>query len=76
MDLRKHVICDKCNKPVECLEVKLVEFGPKQVFTVWCHGEADECTIDPRDINMSNVVEIRAFRQQPAISLQSSTVAS
>jgi len=51
------IICFKCKRPVEALEVQYDPVRCTTVFTAHCHGEVDWCVVDDEVVCLADRIE-------------------
>lgn len=57
------LICDKCNKPVDKVEMGIDPITGDYGFVAFCHGKIDSCVLTRKDVGgASRISYQRAFR--------------
>jgi hypothetical protein len=60
--------CEVCQRPVDRVELAKNMRDRRWKFTAHCHGEAESCWVDERDILSGQLLSGTAFRRTGALT--------
>lgn len=70
MKIDGNVVCELCNKPVDRIEMEKDHQFDRNIYTVYCHGEREQCEINT--MTLRDAVSIKsaaAFKRTRTIGL-------